>query len=165
MYPYNLQAGDIVTVKRTSPFRPTYYHYGVYIGNGEVIHLSGAEFNIKAKETAKVHRVTFKEFVGDDDDNPEVECIPCPFFVNRQEVVRLAKSAEGDFFRNRKYDLFFNNCEHFARWCHGDSESKQVQKVVKGAIVGGAVALGVGLLIREVVKEIKEEKKQRHYHY
>ncbi|XP_071961638.1 phospholipase A and acyltransferase 2-like [Antedon mediterranea] len=153
------QAGDLVKVRRWDPI--PYSHWGVYIGNGEVMHLSGAEFNIKAKETAKVHRVTFKEFVGDD-DNAEVECIPCPSDVSREEVVRLAKSAEGGFFRNRPYDLFTNNCEHFARWCHGEARSKQVDNAVWWGTVGAA-AVGGALLLGSLLSSDKEDKRKNKY--
>ncbi|XP_071961310.1 phospholipase A and acyltransferase 4-like [Antedon mediterranea] len=141
-----VKAGDLVIVNRT-----LYDHWAVYIGNGDVIHLSGAEFNIKAKETAYVHRVTFEDFVRDDD--AEVECIPCPPDVSRKEVVRRAKSEEGHFFRNRKYSLVFNNCEHFARWCHGRAESKQVQNVRPLRPVVDHSVRGVGLLLGEEVFE------------
>ncbi|XP_033100470.1 phospholipase A and acyltransferase 3-like [Anneissia japonica] len=159
---HDIRPGDLVKVKRWKPI--PYWHWGVYIGNGEVIHLSGAEFNIKAKDTAYVHRVSWKEFLDGDD---RWDYIPCPYDLDRAEVVRRAKRAEGRLFRNRPYDLISNNCEHFARWCHGKAESKQVQDVAKWAAIGGAVVLGAGILAAAVLPDDKEEKqkeKRQYYH-
>ncbi|XP_033100423.1 phospholipase A and acyltransferase 2-like [Anneissia japonica] len=156
---YKLRAGDLVQVKRWDPV--PYWHWGVYIGNGEVIHLSGAEFDLKAKSSANVHRVTWKEFLG---GSVEWDYVPCPSNIDRAEVVRRAKSAEGGYFRNRPYDLISNNCEHFARWCHGEAESKQVQTATKWAVFGGAVAVvGAGILGAILSEDKEEKRKERPY--
>jgi hypothetical protein len=62
-------------------------------------------------------------------------------------VIQRAKSRLGE----TKYDLFFNNCEHFATWCKtGLHDSEQVRNA--GATIGGAsgsgaaVAAGLGVV-------------------
>jgi hypothetical protein len=52
-----------------------------------------------------------------------------PFKVySAEETVRRARSRLGE----RKYNLVFNNCEHFALWCKtGIAKSSQVNEAVK----------------------------------
>jgi len=59
-----------------------------------------------------------------------------------EETVQRAKEVAGKcvqegkafevYFNGKKYNLVFNNCEHFAIWCKtGIHESKQVDKIIK----------------------------------
>ncbi|XP_033100436.1 phospholipase A and acyltransferase 3-like [Anneissia japonica] len=174
------QAGDIVKVKR-HPI--PYCHYGVYVGYSEVIHLSAPACREKRKgsalvrrlnekKKAYVHRVTLKEFLyyddSDDESENDFEVIPCPNDVSRTEVVKRAESAEDSDFRDRKYDVFFNNCEHFARWCHGKAESKQMQEVAIGTAIASAVVSGVALvvwLVAIISSGCKERKEKERPYY
>lgn len=56
-------------------------------------------------------------------------------------VLRRAESRLGE----EGYDLFGNNCEHFARWCKtGQHESRQVRRFLRAV---GAVCLATGTLV------------------
>ena len=45
-----------------------------------------------------------------------------------EETVQRAKSKIGE----RRYNLVFNNCEHFAVWCKtGLSESRQINELIR----------------------------------
>jgi len=73
---------------------------------------------------------------------PEVvryaKCLP------PDEVVERAMSRIGE----EEYDLVFNNCEHFARWCKtGDRKSEQVKDAaaVAGATTAGAASAAVSI--------------------
>lgn len=103
--------------------RDGYTHHGIYIGNDEVIHFSGAENEIE--------RLMFNQ-------KGEIEIISLAKFCNERktwvrryktpkykgiDVVERAKSRLG----NEKYRLLLNNCEHFTTWCILDVHfSKQV---------------------------------------
>lgn len=119
--------GDVIGIKRG-----IYYHYGVYIGDNEVIHYQGdgdigtnnyvvqtsmSEF---MKGQDKFFALDFRHIKDEFKDN---------FNINRfkkiydnMETIERAKSKlyEGN------YDLLFNNCEHFASWCKvGSKEMRQ----------------------------------------
>ena len=53
----NLQAGDIIGVKRF-----LYSHYGVFVGDGKVIHYSGDGGDFKGKK--RIRYGTMDEFLG-----------------------------------------------------------------------------------------------------
>jgi len=121
----DIQPGDILYVHRG-----VYKHYGVYAGDGRVIHfapLSGAEINA---ENATIHETNLGNFLKGGVlrvDRKSRAQFP------RQEVVERARSQIG----SKRYDLVFNNCEHFARWCiTGVHESDQVSSAIDLAVEG-----------------------------
>lgn len=94
-----------------------YEHHGIDCGDGSVIHLR--------KRTETIERTPFSAFVNDAKSKVYVRHYPTCFIPN--VVVRRAESRLGE----RKYNLLFNNCEHFATWCKtGVSESQQVKNFV-----------------------------------
>ena len=92
-----------------------YEHHGIDCGDGSVIHYS------KAGE-ATVSRTAQATFARGS-----------PVYVKSQStafipsvVVARAESRLGE----QQYDLFFNNCEHFANWCKtGHSECFQISNL------------------------------------
>lgn len=91
-----------------------YQHHGIDCGDGTVIHYR------KPSET--IERTSLKTFSR---GNPiYVAEYGDGFGYIPQVVVQRAESRLGE----RKYNLLFNNCEHFASWCKtGVSESQQVK--------------------------------------
>lgn len=92
-----------------------YEHHGIDCGDGTVIHYRKGKEIIERtsmqvfSEGRKIHLRTYATSF-----TPEV-------------VVRRAMSRLGE----QKYNLLFNNCEHFATWCKtGVSESKQVRDLL-----------------------------------
>ena len=56
------------------------------------------------------------------------------------EVLARAREKIGDDLS--KWNLFSNNCEHFAHYAHGlDRKSQQLHDVVQGALIGAATTL------------------------
>lgn len=91
-----------------------YKHYGIDCGDGNVIHYR------KPSET--IERTTISTFARGNkvyliqENKVQFSFLP-------DIVVHRAESRLGE----RKYNLLFNNCEHFASWCKtGISESKQI---------------------------------------
>ena len=142
--------GDVIYVKRG-----LYDHYGVYSGDGNVIHY------VKASDNAfdgVISETPVQQFVG----NSKVGYI-CQFdalgrqlhdgkarepksilgavkdlydlgfgeqatIYSADETVTRARNCIG----TRNYDLFGQNCEHFAVWCKtGVAKSDQVENVVQ----------------------------------
>lgn len=153
-----LEAGDVVGVHRTG-----YEHYGIYIGNGKVIHYAakGSDFSGKIC----IHEIDFLEFIrkGRDffylhfDGRCPIKIYQganqysgdrLPFAnINKYEIyspeetVRRARTRIGE----KEYNFVTKNCEHFALWCKtGVEESTQV---TKGALNGLAVTSSISPLL------------------
>jgi len=128
-----LQAGDVIFTDHL-----LYQHYGVYAGNGRVIHYSGESSHFG--RDVGVRETSLEEFAGGG------KCTVVKFAGNHsgtrlfsgKETVNRARSRIGE----KSYNLIFNNCEHFALWCKtGRSKSIQVEKAVTTAVVLGTVAI------------------------
>ncbi|MGB7086147.1 MAG: lecithin retinol acyltransferase family protein [Phormidesmis sp.] len=89
-----------------------YEHHGIDCGDGSVIHYSKVgEANI-----ARTSRETFSRGAAVHTKAQPTAYIP-------DVVIERAESRLGE----RQYDLFFNNCEHFANWCKaGRAECMQL---------------------------------------
>ena len=79
-----------------------YEHHGIDCGDGSVIHYS------KSGE-ARIRRTSREAFAHS--GAIYTKKVPTAFIP--EFVVERAESRLGE----RQYDLFFNNCEHFADWC------------------------------------------------
>jgi hypothetical protein len=119
--------GDHIRVSRQG-----YWHHGIDCGDGTVIHYVGPDR--EKKRCAAVRRTTLQEF-----------CRGCSFRVvpyrgcdGLELVMSRAEARLGD----AGYDLFGNNCEHFAYWCKtGQKRSRQVRRAARAAAGVGALAV------------------------
>jgi hypothetical protein len=85
-------------------------HHGIYIGDNRVIHYWDGKIR-----RGKIYK---DKWLRRSIEIQEYEKCYCS-----GRVVKRAKKRLGE----EKYNLIFNNCEHFARWCKtGESKSKQV---------------------------------------
>ena len=142
-----LKPGDVIGVSRR-----LYDHYGIYIGEGKVIHYAD-----KTKDFGKdisIYETDLKGFIDGAKDyfvlhfpkeggpprklrsstnfteNPRERTGIFDFIFKAkyqlfspEETIKRAKSRLGE----RSYNLTRNNCEHFALWCKtGVSFSRQV---------------------------------------
>jgi Lecithin retinol acyltransferase len=123
------------------------HHDGIYLGDGLVIHMTGGPDGGKAGAYVQIgtlaifaagRPVTVRPYAGNRD--PEA-------------TIARARSCLG----TSGYNLVFNNCQHFARWCvTGDRVSEQVEAVaaaagtiatpVLAASLGGTVVGSAGLV-------------------
>jgi len=114
------------------------HHDGIYLGNGNVIHLTGAPGGGKAGARVRIDTlavfavgrpVTVRPYAGNHDPDA---------------IIARAMSRLGD----GGYHLIFNNCQHFARWCStGDHVSEQVESVAatSGTIAAPMLAASAGI--------------------
>jgi len=85
-------------------------HCGIYEGDDSVIHFAPLNGS-KIKEDAVIHRSTLAEFANGSPvfviEFPPEKCLPT------EETISRARSRldESD------YNMFLNNCDHFATWC------------------------------------------------
>ena len=137
--------GDVVYVHRTLG----YDHYGVYVGRGKVIHYGVGEGGTSAGggSNGVVTQTTLRKFLESDaPDDLEVSSYPkLDGRAARQRCVDRARSSLGA----KDYNLVFNNCEHFARWCRtGESLSTQVEKAATH-VVSAVLAVGIEMLLEK----------------
>jgi len=116
--------GNHIRVKRQ-----LYYHHGIYVSDNEVIHFSGRNSDsILDWENCEIIVTTLREFLngGRLEVRRYLKCEKCK--INDEEyIVKKAKSYIG----KKGYNLFTNNCEHFANYCTMDKKiSEQVDKFV-----------------------------------
>lgn len=127
--------GDVVVAHRG-----LYNHYGIYIGDGRVIHYSaGMGIELDANK-AKIIETSIVDFLDGSGLYVEESDEPGAFPPDR--VVERAKSMLGKM--HGEYNIAFNNCEHFTHWCkYGTKESSQVNTVLKAVVGVAAIALGL----------------------
>lgn len=117
--------GDHIKVKRTG-----YYHHGIDLGNGEVIHFTGEPGK---KRDAAIQRTEIKYFLC----SRNLEIVKYSKCFSPDKTISIALKHLGDV----GYNLVINNCEHFARYCKtGQKKSEQVNDTV--ASTGAAVGTG-----------------------
>lgn len=110
--------------------RTGYTHHGIYIGGGKVIHYSGLANGLNK---GRICETTFDEFNQNQETVKIIEHLASSGLYSNVDIVKRAKSRLGE----DKYNVFNNNCEHFATWCvTGKSESAQVKTVSHTVSIG-----------------------------
>lgn len=103
--------GDIVKVLISNNI----YHFGIYLGNDEVVEYGSQRDFVKAnKENVVVQKSSMTDFL--DGKNVLVAKLSLLEKLKRNSVnktIKIALSRLGE----AKYDLFNNNCEHFVNEC------------------------------------------------
>jgi hypothetical protein len=110
------------------------WHHGIYIGRREVIHLSspnsGSSF--RRKLTSHVHRASLERFCGKSKTFQRILEVRLPDRTFRfpQGPDARAVSRARKSLNSGAYDVYENNCEHFAFYCTtGKRFSAQVDQV------------------------------------
>lgn len=114
-----------------------YIHHGIDCGDGTVIHYQG-----KLKNSA-VTRVSLDHFMGETLHVKEYGKSDASEVVIQRAESRLGESG---------YNVFGNNCEHFAYWCKtGLSYSEQIRNMQVAAT--GLASVGMGAIAARVAAE------------
>ncbi|WP_342443839.1 lecithin retinol acyltransferase family protein [Geobacillus sp. FSL W8-0032] len=93
-----LELADHLIAKRIE-YGIGYTHHGLYIGNNQVIHYSEGEVRIDSLEDFK--------------KDCEMGVVDSVATYSKEEIISRAYSRLGE----KRYNLVFNNCEHFVNWC------------------------------------------------
>jgi len=100
-------------------------HHGIDLGDGTVAHYL---------EGKAIIRSSTKEFCKGETYSVVIHTDSSPTGI----TLRRAMSRIGE----QRYNLLFNNCEHFATWCKtGNHRSNQMEDWLKGSSLG-AIAIG-----------------------
>jgi len=133
-----MACGDHIMVKRWGGI---YYHHGIDMGDGTVIHFSGEPFH---RRNARVLRCSLEDFL-----KGGVKIV-----VQYDSAVDVLSASETtqravDLLEQTGYSLFRKNCEHFATYCKtGKPASEQVTFYMRaGAMVmlAGAALAGAAV--------------------
>ena len=117
-----------------------FYHHGIDLGDGTVAHYL---------EGRKILRSSLQEFSA----GQRLTIVIHPKCSPKSVILRRAISRIGE----EKYNLLFNNCEHFANWCKtGIHRCDQIEELLKdgktnslliGKLFPGIVCTGLNLLL------------------
>lgn len=114
-----------------------FWHHGIVCSDGEhVVHYAGMD-GVKTLSNARIMRTRLSQFQIDPTRllhivqyNPELHrVIYAPCDVEERALTRVGHA---------RYDLLFDNCESFARWC---VTGREVSQQSTGALVGAAAGL------------------------
>lgn len=113
-----------------------YQHHGISLGDGRVVHFGRGVFDL---ENACVEVVTEEEFSA----GRPIQVVDSPVSFDPSTVAERALDRVGE----RGYELFENNCEHFAHWCRsGQWKSQQASAfetvIRQSAAVGTRATVG-----------------------
>ena len=122
------KCGDHIRVCRMNGM---YYHHGIYVSDDEVIHFTGDDDDsVLDWSRAHVISTSLEQFldggvvevkVYNDEERADLYHV--------EGIIAYARACLGD----GGYNLFFNNCEHFANACTlGKYRSRQVENLVGG---------------------------------
>jgi hypothetical protein len=111
------QGDQIYVFRELANVGGVYEHHGIDFGDGTVVHYR--------KPSEIIERTSFETFSRGNSvylrEYQEGFCFIPPVVIQRAES-RLGEN---------KYNLLFNNCEHFATWCKtGISNSKQIREFI-----------------------------------
>lgn len=146
---------QIYTIREFLNIDGVYEHHGIDYGDGTVIHYR--------KGTETIERTSKAYFT----DGRKVYVKRYPLRYIADTVIQRAESRLGE----RKYNIIFNNCEHFASWCiTGVSDSQQIKNFipllnyinveqiseqVKEAILGGKTKVNTDKLVSQALADLK----------
>lgn len=129
--------GDVVYTKRA-----LYCHYGIYVNNNCIVEFAPPDgFELDAKR-ALIRTASIDSFLNGGQLFIDTKCKKK---YSNSDIATRALSCVGLYKGN--YNLIFNNCEHFVKWCcSGVFASYQANKVIKGLLILVIALLGMEII-------------------
>lgn len=140
-----------------------YWHHGILCPDGTVIHYTmGTRRVRRAKQRAHIIRTSFEAFKFGATEVFDVHPKHKEKVLSPEEVVKRAESRMGE----DNYNLVFNNCENFARWCcTGEDKSRQIgthiKYVLRGFLPLGIAGALMGICLSSLKMSIVDRKTER----
>ncbi|XP_077999684.1 phospholipase A and acyltransferase 2-like [Glandiceps talaboti] len=151
--------------------RGLYSHWGVYIGDGKVIHLTGENDGIgddlgNPKLVFSVWGKQFNKAVVKCDDFFDI-VYDCKAKINNSKDKKTPPARKRDIAERAVsklgkvgYNVLWNNCEHFASWCrYGVAESDQVNGVLTYMTIGIGAAVACMMVAKSALSATQKTKK------
>ena len=141
----DLRRGDTIVATK---MKGTYLHYGIYVGNGEVVHFSYLnEENLFDKDThVRIVKTSYEDFANGSQTYRE----PLREDMNANSGRKTAKIAKGMVDNNfGGYNLATNNCEHFANYCR---YNEKVSFQIKDLANNGWLDPSRSMIVEQYVK-------------
>ncbi|XP_076070694.1 phospholipase A and acyltransferase 2-like [Mytilus galloprovincialis] len=145
-----VKEGDLLEIDRGA-----YKHWAVYIGNNEIVHVSGIGGRVAANpghsfsisgvhfNKAEVKKENVFDVLGTSKckiNNSKDRGNKC---FDPKEVVKRALGKLGSL----DYNILWRNCEHFASWCRYDKKiSQQADDLLTVGMIAGTLVMIGGLL-------------------
>ena len=118
-----IRPGDIIRV-----YTGRYYHFGIYAGDGEVIHFAGPDAHtLTDASMAKIRKDSLDHFsMG---KSLEVREYSLKEKLKKRPARKVIGEAAGQL-GNEGYDIIYNNCEPFVNRCvFGVAYSTQIDEM------------------------------------
>uniref|UniRef100_A0A914CL62 LRAT domain-containing protein n=1 Tax=Acrobeloides nanus TaxID=290746 RepID=A0A914CL62_9BILA len=142
-----LKPGDHIQTPLSVPLiNGIAHHEGIYIGDGQVIHIAIDKVSFahgvreKGRSCARVGLLK-KHFANSSDADIKVVVYRIRF-KTPDEIVSNAYRYAKEFFREGEYNVLWKNCQHFASLC---AVGKEEMTDKNPLIVTGLTVVGVGL--------------------
>lgn len=153
-----------IVVYRGLPHRSSpvgYWHHGILCPNQTVIHhvRHSVHFTIQRTPLSRFAYGTTRST-----SSPEVYIVRHPNASPSADIIRRAESKLGTGY----YNVAFNNCEHFARWCvygHAVPISKQSALLGAAVLAGAAFAGPLGAAVAILSERVISSMPQAHPNY
>ncbi len=117
--------------------RGGYWHHGIYVGGGKVVHYAGL---ISGWHFGPVEEIPLSRFTA----GQTLWMLPTLSRFDAMETIRRARSRLGE----SRYRLLTNNCEHLCTWClTGRSYSGQVQCCLRDPVAALRTAIGIVVML------------------
>ena len=148
------EVGSLLKIKR----KYGYYHYGIYIGNDQVIHFSGHNSDsVNNSNLVSIRQDHLNNFIRGDN----LEYLPPIYspFKTKEIISRAEQFKDSKTFFDNPYNFVTNNCEHFARYIfYGKKDCTQVKTLLK--ILAIATALGASASVAIATAKKRTSKKE-----
>ena len=112
----HLRPGDMIQKKGNLLYQWFYSHFAIYIGRGEVVHVTSP--NNRGQGRAVIRRERMEDVFRGELVRKNNHLDNAPAFRSKiRESHKIVKAARDRVHESWDYNVVTHNCEHFATWC------------------------------------------------